>query len=241
MSQLALLFVCDGGRTPANGTPVGGAATESGYRCAPDAAGDPLLQRAPGADGVEGTIVEIGMAQLGRLLAAVEAPCTLDVIELRGGEHAFGLLSDPEPPDPRAAWDHTSLAVRDLDEAIGFYRELLGFEVAFEERVMAAQIAGVTGLPGLECDIAQLRSPASRHVLELIAFRHAAAARESGKPIMPGMGHVAFTVEDLERTLDAVTRLGGHMLGEVTRFEEGLSAYCREPAGSFLELSERLG
>lgn len=133
-------------------------------------------------------------------------------------------------------WHHTSLAVADIDRAVAFYRAAFGYEVLFEERGMAAQIASMTGVPGLVCDLVQLRSPISGHVLELIAFKGQGTG--GPKPLQPGMAHVAFYVDDLQETLAKVERLGAVRLGDITQFDEGRSVYVREPAGSFLELEE---
>lgn len=127
------------------------------------------------------------------------------------------------------AWERTCLAVNDLGCALAFYRAAFGYEPVFEARGMRDQIESITGRPGLECDLARLRSPRSDHVLELIEFRHG--------PVPAA--HVAFTVPDLERALREVERLGAERLGEVTAFVEGRAVYCQEPAGSIFELSER--
>jgi catechol 2,3-dioxygenase-like lactoylglutathione lyase family enzyme len=133
-------------------------------------------------------------------------------------------------------WHHTSLAVSDLDRAIDFYRRAFGYDVRFVERGMAEQIARLTGIPGLTCDLAQLGSPVSGHVLELIAFNGAAVGEP--KPLRPGAAHVCFHVDDLEAALALVENLGAVRLGEITQFDEGRSVYCREPAGSFFELEQ---
>jgi catechol 2,3-dioxygenase-like lactoylglutathione lyase family enzyme len=135
-----------------------------------------------------------------------------------------------------ATWSHSSLAVRDLDRAVAFYRDAFGFELVFEARALAGLIASIVGSPGLDCDLAQLRHSRSRHVLELIAFRSPEAAVDARPPV----GHVAFTVADVDPALAAVSALGARPVGEVTRFPEGRSVYCREPGGSVFELSDEL-
>ena len=135
-------------------------------------------------------------------------------------------------------WHHTSLAVNDLDGAIAFYRGVFGYEVIFEERSMTDQIQSMVGLPGLIGDIAQLRSPISGHVLELIAFRQVPAGREDHGPTRPGTAHVAFKVADLDRALQAMRQFGAELIGEITQFSEGRAVYCREPSGTVFELEE---
>jgi catechol 2,3-dioxygenase-like lactoylglutathione lyase family enzyme len=140
------------------------------------------------------------------------------------------------------AWHHTSLSVSNLDRAISFYRRAFGYEILFEERGMSDQIASMTGTSGLACDLVQLCSPVSGHVLELIAFRGTTAAAQvppsEAKPLRPGMAHVAFYVDDLEEMLAKVEDLGAVKIGEITRFSDGRSVYCREPSGTFFEMEE---
>ncbi len=136
-------------------------------------------------------------------------------------------------------WHHSSLAVRDLDEAIRFYAAAFGFEVSFREYGMSDQIASIAGEPALTCDIAQLGHPASDQFLELVSFRPAGGNLVPlAKPLAPGAGHVAFVTGDLEETMKRVEALGAVRIGTVTKFEEGRCVYYREPAGSFLELEE---
>ena len=139
------------------------------------------------------------------------------------------------------SWHHTSLAVRDLDVATAFYRDAFGCELLFRERGMSRQIASMTGIDGLTCDLAQLRCARSEQVLELIAFRPpppAGALPPQSAPLRPGAAHVAFAVEDLDAALASVEALGAARLGRITEFSEGRSVYCREPAGSFFEMEE---
>jgi catechol 2,3-dioxygenase-like lactoylglutathione lyase family enzyme len=138
------------------------------------------------------------------------------------------------------AWVHTGLAVRDLDRASAFYQAAFGYELAFREGGISREIAEITGVDGQVCDLAQLRSPHSGHVLELLQF-HGFEASESGlpeAPLRPGQAHLAFTVEDLDEALNHVRSLGAVMVGQIAGFPEGRAVYCREPGGSFFEMEE---
>jgi predicted enzyme related to lactoylglutathione lyase len=201
-----------------------------------------LVAATAGGAGVPGLVEEIPLATLEARRRAAGDDVAIAVVDVAGDAPALALrvqaTSVADAVDEPARWEHSSLAVGDLDAAISFYREVLGFAVQFEERGMTRQIAGMTGLAGISCDLAQLRSPGSAHVLELIAFHDVPAARAGWAPTTPGASHVAFSVGRLEGALEAVRRAGGIVLGEVTTFESGPAAYCREPSGSFLELSE---
>ena len=66
-------------------------------------------------------------------------------------------------------WHHTSVVVADIDRAVSFYRDQFGFQVSLESR-LAAQIQQLLALPDITCDLVQVHSPISGHVLELIEF-----------------------------------------------------------------------
>ncbi|MGE0004130.1 MAG: VOC family protein [Parvibaculaceae bacterium] len=137
------------------------------------------------------------------------------------------------------AWEHSSLAVDDMDSAAGFFRDAFGFEEIFSERRMAGQIESITGSPGMRCDLIQLRLPAGRHVLELIAFTPAGGTLPpDALPVRPGASHVAFAVADLAAARRAVEALGAVVLGRLTTFDDGPAIYCRVPGGAFIELAE---
>lgn len=138
-----------------------------------------------------------------------------------------------------AAWVHSSLAVDDLGAGIRFFENAFGFEVLFKEIGMDRQIESIAGSKGLVCDLVQMRSAASGHVLELIEFKPPRGlAKGDPRPFRPGASHVAFVVDDLAKAKSAVEALGAVTLGEVTSFEEGPAIYCRVPGGAFIELEE---
>ncbi|MBS3649383.1 VOC family protein [Pseudaminobacter sp. 19-2017] len=134
--------------------------------------------------------------------------------------------------------DHLSLAVSDLDAAITFFCEGLGFITHFIERGMTGQIASMLGLPEAGCDIAQLVCGGGDVRLELIAFRHEQVGRTLSHPMTPGMGHVAFRVDQFEATLARLYVLGAEQLGAITQFEAGKAVYLRTPFHAFLEVQE---
>jgi quercetin dioxygenase-like cupin family protein/predicted enzyme related to lactoylglutathione lyase len=135
-------------------------------------------------------------------------------------------------------WEHTALAVADLDHAIAFYQQAFGYKILLDQRGISERIRSLMGLPTVECEVAQLCSPISQHVLELIAFGNVPLGSEEHGPTRPGSGHLSFVVEDLATALTAVARLGATPLGDVTCFPDGRRVYCRDPSGNFIELAE---
>jgi predicted enzyme related to lactoylglutathione lyase len=133
---------------------------------------------------------------------------------------------------------HTSLAVRDLDSAIGFYRTAFGATVLFSDYGMTDLIDRTVGIPGVRCDLAQLELPGNGQVLELIAFENVPDDRVDEAPVRVGHGHVCFAIDDLDAAIADVEALGATRIGEIVMFPEGRAIYMREPAGSVFELEE---
>jgi catechol 2,3-dioxygenase-like lactoylglutathione lyase family enzyme len=140
-----------------------------------------------------------------------------------------------------AALGHASVVVNDLDRSIGFYRDALSYSVVFRDDDLGELIASMIGQPGSTCALAQLASPAGGPRIELIAFPRALAGPVGGwgeRRMAAGQGHLGFEVDDLDAAQAVVERHGAVLVGALTTFPDGRSAYWREPGGSTVELSE---
>jgi len=104
-------------------------------------------------------------------------------------------------------WEHTCLAVEDVDRAVVFYRSAFGYQPVFEARGTTDLMRGIVGVPELSCDLVQLRAPLAGHVLELIAVGAVRPVQRDHGLTRPGAAHVAFAVPDLDRALAAVRAL----------------------------------
>ena len=200
--------------------------------------GERVLVPARDDDVVHGDVEVLPLYVLEERRLTAGADTALAIVDVIGDAPAMALRAPVARDADAVGWVHSSLAVDDLDTALAFFRDAFGFRVRFQERGMSDQIRGMTGLDSVTCDLAQLETPISPHVLELIAFHDVPAGRAGWAPTAPGMAHVAFSVDDLERALAAVVRAGGHVLGEITEFEPGPAAYCQAPGGVFLEIAQ---
>ena len=115
---------------------------------------------------------------------------------------------------------------------MAFYGAAFGYTLALPPTDLGTAFAQMTGVPGARARLAQLQASGGGPALELIASPQVPA------PAAVPPAHVAFAVADLDAALAAACAAGAEMLGEVVRFAEGRSAYCREPGGSVFELEE---
>lgn len=126
-------------------------------------------------------------------------------------------------------FSYTGIRVRDMEESLAFYRDVLGMRVQFRMRLRT------TG-----GEVALLRSPRGRQRLELnwyapgskFARRYAAGE---------GLDHLAFRVGDLGRTIaDLRKRRIKIVEGPIGSGREAW-AYIEDPNGIWIELVGSLG
>jgi catechol 2,3-dioxygenase-like lactoylglutathione lyase family enzyme len=141
---------------------------------------------------------------------------------------------------------HTNLVARDWRRLATFYTAVFGCEPVWPERdqrgdwldhgsgVAGATIRGVhLRLPGYGVDGPSLEVYSWQPALD--------AARPS--PNRPGLGHLAFAVDDVGATCEAILSAGGTRQGEIVTTDiAGVGrltfAYMRDPEGNILEVQK---
>jgi catechol 2,3-dioxygenase-like lactoylglutathione lyase family enzyme len=138
---------------------------------------------------------------------------------------------------------HTAISTRNLERALGFYRDLLGFEMVFEFAwPEGAEIADqITGLKSSSARAAMLR--AGNAFIELFEF--ASPPPVPGDPKRPvcdhGITHIALDVRDIDAEYARLSEAGmifhcpPQDLGPGTR-----ATYGRDPDGNVVELQQIL-
>jgi lactoylglutathione lyase len=121
---------------------------------------------------------------------------------------------------------YTGIRVRDLDESIRFYTQVL--EMTLVERMTTAPTKG---------EVATLRSTESEQELELNFYREDSpfwAPYSNGEDL----DHLAFKVRDLVATVRDLRRKGVEIIVEPYSIGDWSEAYIRDPNGIWIELLE---
>ena len=138
---------------------------------------------------------------------------------------------------------HTAISTPDLDRALAFYRDLLGFRVVFEFAWPAGTDAAdrITGLKGSSARAAMLQA-GNAHI-EL--FQYESPKPHPGDPRRPvsdhGITHICLDVTDLDVEYERLAAAGMTFHCPPQRLGTDVkTTYGRDPDGNVIELQEIL-
>lgn len=142
---------------------------------------------------------------------------------------------------------HIGITVRDMDKAVGFYRDTLGLDVIGDVTIEGEEASTVTQVPGTKLRAVYLRyrGDTSGPPIELLHFLEPGAQGEPYPGLAnPGITEVAFWVEDIEATYKELRDKGVDVYSAPQLFEIGndrvKALYFRDPDGTTLELMQRV-
>lgn len=138
-------------------------------------------------------------------------------------------------------FENVGIAVRDLDETIGFFTDL-GLTVVGRDTVSGEWTDTAVGLDGNHARIAMLQTPDGDGRIELFEYIHPDAIETT--PTLAneiGMHRVAFSVDDLDAALKIAAKHGCHPLRGVATYQDVYRlTYLRGPSGILVMLAEEL-
>ena len=137
--------------------------------------------------------------------------------------------------------ENVAVAVRDLEAAISFFTDL-GLTVLGRDTVSGQWTETAVGLDGNHAKIAMLQTPDGHGRLELFEYIHPAAIEtEPTKPNEIGMHRIAFSVDDIDETLEIAARHGCHPLRGVANYADIYKlTYVRGPSGIIVMFAQDL-
>jgi len=147
-------------------------------------------------------------------------------------------------PIPGVRFAHTNLVARDWRRLAAFYQRVLGcLPLPPERNLVEPWVQAATGVPGARIQGMHLRLPGwGEQGPTLEIFQYAPAMeRPAGGLNRPGLGHLAFQVDDVDAAREAVLAAGGGLVGETVRAPirgagQITFVYVTDPEGNVLEL-----
>jgi catechol 2,3-dioxygenase-like lactoylglutathione lyase family enzyme len=137
---------------------------------------------------------------------------------------------------------HTGLTVADLERSLGFYRDLLGFDVVMTQDKQGGYLAAIVGYPEAHVRMAHVKAAGSEHRLELFEYLTPPGVPGSREPRDVGPTHVCLIVDDLPALYDRLRTAGvSSFFSPPVEVDTGVNrggcaVYLRDPDGVILEL-----
>jgi catechol 2,3-dioxygenase-like lactoylglutathione lyase family enzyme len=139
--------------------------------------------------------------------------------------------------------NHVGLTVSDLGRSVAFYRDLLGFHVAYERgEVTAEYMPRLVGIPGARLKIVGLDIPGLH--IDLVEYIHPKGNAQASSTPDVGNLHIGFTVDDLWAAYRALSTAGVQFKSEPVSpttgpNKGGWTVYFVDPDGITLEMIQR--
>jgi glyoxylase I family protein len=135
---------------------------------------------------------------------------------------------------------HPALCVPDLEAALAFYRDALGFECIMQAELPSGldSFSEAFGIEDAGCKLAMLKK--GNACLEIFEFNHEASpAAEGPRPAnRQGISHFCLTTDDYEKDAAMLEAAGVVFNSATMGAAPGRWAYARDPFGNLIELLE---
>jgi glyoxylase I family protein len=145
------------------------------------------------------------------------------------------------------AADHTGITVANLERALAFWRDVLGFEPSHTAHQTGEMASEITGVAGAEIKLAVLKVPGG-HKIELLEYLSPPDRKKDVdlRPCDVGSIHVALLVDDLECVLERIAASGWKAAGKPQTLQSGPNAgkrviYVRDLDGTTIEFMQTPG
>ena len=134
---------------------------------------------------------------------------------------------------------HVAISVADMDQALRFYRDLLGFELDWDMDHRGGEaLAKVVGMPGADTRIVMLKGYGLR--LELFRYYTPQGKRqEPQRQCDYGLTHLALQVSNIQKIYERLVKAGVRFNCPPQNPRPGVWAtYMKDPEGVTVELVE---
>ena len=138
---------------------------------------------------------------------------------------------------------HVSRGVRDMNSALGFYRDLLGMEVVLDTEMRGEMLDAEVALDGAHIRFVLLRGSGPMPFLELLQYYAPPGERDAAAPRPNDVGahHIALVVNDIVSAHRVLVAAGVRFTAPPHEVDSGAlqghwTAYCFDPDGQVVEL-----
>jgi len=144
---------------------------------------------------------------------------------------------------------HVGITVRDMDKALHFYRDILGFKVLGDIMLAGEEVDRLTAVERAKLRVVYVRSQEDTKSPPLELLHFIEPTGDTGIPYTrltnPGITEVAFWVKDIEKTYADLRERGVQFysppaLFDLEEYGKAKAVYFRDPDGTTLELIQNV-
>ena len=138
---------------------------------------------------------------------------------------------------------HVGLVVSDLEKALYFWCDVMGFLISRQMEEEGPQIDAMMGLTDVKLTTVKLMAPEGGQILELLKFHsHPSKNFWGGMPYTTGFTHIAVTVDNMDETYKRLKNAGVTFPSDAQVSADGLVKviYATGPENVLIELVEIL-
>ena len=138
---------------------------------------------------------------------------------------------------------HVGIVVKKIDEILPFYRDQIGLKLVKKSDEPTRFISPLLNLTGCQLVTVKLSADEGSTLIELLEFTsHPDNQSPLPELVRSGISHIAFTVKNLDVLYQELTQVGIVFISPPLKSPDGYAkvAFCKDPAGNYLELVEEL-
>jgi len=135
---------------------------------------------------------------------------------------------------------HTGIVVTDMERSLEFYRDVMGLEPVIDFSEKGAFIDTISKGAGIDLRMIKLVAEDGGMVELLQYVSHPQGDRGDNKLWETGPTHVAFTVDDVDKTYSEWSARGVPCCSAPAVSPDGKAKlfFCQDPDGTYLEIVE---
>ena len=133
---------------------------------------------------------------------------------------------------------HTGIVVRNVEQSLSFYCDMLGFEIVKDQIESGDFISHILDMN--KCKVRTIKMKCNKQMIELLKFNIEDENTNVRLLNSVGCSHIAFTVEDLDYIYNNTDDVYWVSKPKIDDFGNVKVAFCKDPNGVFIELVEEL-
>ena len=136
---------------------------------------------------------------------------------------------------------HFGIVVRNLDESLLFYKDLLGFTIFKEMNESGKEISYFLGIKNVKVKTVKMKN-SSGQMIELLYYDNNDLYKNTIKINQIGPTHLALSVNDLDSIYNTFLNRGIKFISppQITADKFAKVAFCIAPEGTFIELVQEV-